>query len=456
MAASLLSHGFPAAAVAAQRGALERATHDTVLGNGLEVIVVENHAIPLATVNLVVRTGAYTQEPGDEGISHLYEHMLFKGYRGLPDETFGQAAAELTAGYNGTTSEEAVTYYLYLPSDEVSGAMSLLSRIVRADRFDEAELSSEKFVVLGEYNRALANPNRRLAMEVSRRLWGDAWGRKNVIGTQVSVLGVTPERLEAVFDTYYVPNNAALIVTGDVRRAEVVEMADRHFDDWDRRPDPFAANPVPPITPLEASSGVVLHSEDVDEVTVLIQWQGPSVTRDEEFSYAADVFSALVNQSGSTFQKRLVDSGLLHAVTMSYESLNHSGPITIRARTSSEKLIAALAALKREIQQLHDSGYFSEEELAIVRKQLEVGSALEQERASALAHTIGFWWSVAGIDHYYGYADGLMRQDLDVLRLYAARYITNGNRVIGLLLPSENADVGAEALENFLALEVSS
>jgi zinc protease len=104
--------GAPAAlpaATAGMRATLEKVIHKTVLPNGLEVIVIENHGVPLATVEIEVRNGAFTQTPEYEGLAHMYEHMFFKSNASYPEpEQFVQRAAELGAVFNGSTREVVV------------------------------------------------------------------------------------------------------------------------------------------------------------------------------------------------------------------------------------------------------------------------------------------------------------------------------------------------------------
>src|SRR5690348_18373465 len=102
----------------AQRAELERRIQRDTLANGMEIIVVENHGVPLATLEIDARNGSFTQSPTYEGLSHLYEHMFFKANASYPDpDQFVQRASELGAVFNGTTTEERVNYYVTLPSD---------------------------------------------------------------------------------------------------------------------------------------------------------------------------------------------------------------------------------------------------------------------------------------------------------------------------------------------------
>src|SRR5215211_7975895 len=112
----------------AQRAELERRIKRDTLPNGLEVIVVENHGVPITTIEVDARNGSFTQSPTFEGLSHLYEHMFFKSNATYPQpEQFVARASELGAVFNGTTQEERVNYYLTVPSDSTMPAMAFLA-----------------------------------------------------------------------------------------------------------------------------------------------------------------------------------------------------------------------------------------------------------------------------------------------------------------------------------------
>jgi zinc protease len=427
-----------AASATAQRATLEKVIKRQVLPNGMEIIVAENHGVPLATIEIDVRNGAFTQPPGFEGLAHMYEHMFFKANADLPEpEAFVDRAGELGAVFNGTTTEERVNYYLTLPSDSLRGGIEFIAAALRRPLFRADELERERQVVLGEYDRAESNPFSALMNETGKVLWGSAWSRKDALGQRPAILATTPAKLREIQHKYYVPNNSALIVTGDVNPDSVFRAARDAFGDWPRAADPFVTDPIPPVPPLPASKGVVIE-EPIGTVIVLIQWQGPSVGSDPQSTYAADVFSDVLNQPNSGFQKRLVDTGLFQAVGVNYYTLNHVGPISISGTTTPEKLKAALAALDKEIARFDDPGYFTAAELEPVKRQRVVGTAMGLERASGFAHTIGFWWSVASLEYYLGYDDNMAQQTTKDLNAYAARYIVNKPRVVGVMIDPDS------------------
>ena len=408
-----------------------------VLPNGLEVIVVENHGVPLATLEIDVKNGSFTQTPDVEGLAHVYEHMFFKANADYPDaDLFNARAAELGAVFNGTTTEERVNYYLTLPTDSIAGGLAFLSSAVRGPLFRTDELAQERAVVIGEYDRAESSPFYDLSTAVGKALWGSAWPRKNPLGERAAILAATPEKMRAIQQRYYIPNNSALVVTGDVNPAAVFALAEQTFGKWERREDPFKADPIPPVPPLTRDTTIVVESP-ISAVVVMLQWQGPSVGTDPAATYAADVFSDVINQSGSAFQRRLVDSGLFQSVGINYYTLDKVGPITITGETTPEKLRDALAALEQEIRRFDDPTYFSGAELEASKRKRAVGTALGLERASGFAHTIGFWWSVASLDYYMGYVDNMASRTPADLRSYAKRYIIGKPRVTGVLLAPE-------------------
>ena len=425
------------AVLSGQRAELDKIIKRQVLSNGLEVIVVENHGVPLATVEVNVRNGSFTQTPEYAGLAHMYEHMFFRANAEYPrSEMYLDRAAQLGAVFNGTTQEETVSYYLTVPADSVRGAIQWLAPALRAPLFLENELAVERQVVIGEYDRNESSPFFQLQRQMDTKLYPGNYSRKNVIGDRQVVATTTPEKMRFIQHKYYIPNNSVLIVAGDVKPDSIFAIAEKQLGSWPRGVDPFTADPVPNIPPLVANDAVVVEA-GVNAVTVLLQWQGPSVGRDPKSTYAADVFSDLLNDPRSRFQRRLVDSGLWQGVTVNYYTLNHTGPITISGQTSPEKLRPALAALDVEIKKLDGPTYFDPDELKAAQAHRSVTSAFGREEASAFAHTLGFWWSVASLEYYMGYVDNMAHQSTADLRAYADKYIVGKPRITGVLISPE-------------------
>jgi zinc protease len=433
-----LTLGSPLVTLAfGQRAELERHIQRTTLPNGLDVIVVPNRGVPLVTIEADVKNGSFTQGPEYEGLSHLYEHMFFKANAAYPNpDEFVSRSSELGAEFNGTTSEERVNYFLTLPADSIEGGMRFLQAALVTPLFREDELKRERQVVIGEYDRNESNPLFAFSQAMGKALWTTAWSRKNPLGERAIIESTTPDKMRVIQRRYYVPNNTALIISGDVVPERAFSLARAIFGSWQRAADPFTNDSIPPIPPLSHDTAVVAE-QPIGSVIVMLQWQGPSARGDPAATYAADVFSDVLNQPGSRFQRRLVDSGLFESITVNYYTLNQVGPITVEGETSSEHLRDAIAALREEIQKLSSPTYFTASELSAVKQHRIVGTELSLERASGFAHQLGFWWAVTGLDYFFGYVDTMARQTPADLTNYASKYIVGHPHVIGVLLSSE-------------------
>ncbi len=421
----------------AQRAELEKRIRRQMLPNGLEVIVVENHGVPLTTVEADAKNGSFTQSATYEGLSHLYEHMFFKSNGSYPQpDAFVNRASELGAVFNGTTQEEQVNYYLTVPSDSTLPALELLSSALQTPIFRQEELERERAVVIGEYDRAESNPFQAFSTTMGKALWGTAWSRKNPLGERQVILATTPEQMRTIQRKYYVPNNTAVIVSGDVNADSIFTAARRLFGDWKRAPDPFTTDPIPAVPPLTRNKAVIVE-QPVNAVEVMLQWHGPGAHTDVPATYAADVFSDVLNQPGSRFQRKLVDSGLWQSLGVNYYTLNQVGPITIAGEVAPGKLREAIAALDKELLEVVKPGYITTEAVDGVKRTRIVGTMESLERTSGFTHQLGFWWAVTGLDYFFGYVDTMGKQTPQDLQRYAARYIVGKPRVTGVLLSPE-------------------
>jgi zinc protease len=423
--------------------------HTRTLDNGLEVIVIENHAVPIVTVELDVKNGAYTQTPEYEGLAHLYEHMFFKANRTIPNqEKYLERMNELGALWNGTTSTERVNYYIHLGVDSLEPGIQFMEDAIREPLFLEEELVRERPVVIGEYDRAESNPFFHLGRATDTLLWSsDYYSHKNPIGDREVILTTTPEKMRAIQRQYYVPNNTALILSGDITPERGFELAERIFGDWPRGEDPFAT-PIADPPALTANRSVIVE-QPVNTVTVSVGWQGPSVDTDPEATYTADVFAQVLSNPTSKFYKTLVESGLAFNASFNYFTQAYVGPISISGQTTPEKALELHRAIMAEVEKFDDPGYVTPEQLAAAKALVQVQQTYDREQASGLAHLVGFWWAVSGLDYYLGYVDNMQDVTEADIAAFARDYVIGKPHVSGVLIdPAAREAIGltAEAL----------
>jgi len=177
------------------------------LDNGLQVILIKTGSEPILTVEIAVRNGAYTQTEENEGLSHLYEHMFFKGNgKWKTQEAYAKRIRELGILYNGMTSNESVRYYYTLPSKNMDSGLEFLSYAIKDPLFDSIELEKEKRVVMNEFNRDFSEPIYTYYQEVEKAMFSKYFYRKNAIGTREVISNATREQMVDIKNRYYTPN----------------------------------------------------------------------------------------------------------------------------------------------------------------------------------------------------------------------------------------------------------
>jgi zinc protease len=406
--------------------------------NGLEVLVVERHAVPLVTIELAGRNGSMTETPDYNGLSHLWEHMFFKANAVLPDqEAWLQRARELGLSWNGTTNTERVNYFVSTTKDNFRDAMAFMRDAVTTPLFDEREFERERVVVTGEIDRNEANPYYHFYVEVQKRVFWKYFSRKNPLGSRETVLAATIEQMREMQRRYYIPNNMVLMVTGDVEAEQVFALADELYAGWRRGPDPFVEHPLvehPPIPKTE----VVVVEQPVGIVSGSLVWHGPStVGPGVELTYAADLLAAAIAEPSSRFQRSLVDSGACVAAGFSWYTQRNTGPVTASFTATPEKVDQCLEALLAELPRMREADYLTDQEMRNAAFAMEVQEVRARESASQLASTLTFWWTSAGLDYYLGYVDRLYAVERAEIAEFMDRYVLGEPFVFGVLVSPE-------------------
>ncbi|MFB6350502.1 MAG: M16 family metallopeptidase, partial [Bradymonadaceae bacterium] len=428
------------AAAQSERGSdqqLKQRIETPTLDNGLKVIAIPDHSLPIATIEIALRHGAFAESPEFDGLSHLYEHMFFKGNGEIPDqEAYLKRIKELGIVFNGTTSSERVNYFFTLPRENLKKGMIFMRHALLTPKFNDEEFQKEKQVVLSEYDRSESQPQQSFHRQMQRLLWYKHPSRKITLGSREVIENATVEQMKTIKDRYYVPNNAALIVAGDVDPKSAFEMAKSIFGEWKRGDEPHKAQPVPEHPPLDEKQFLV-QEDDVEVPSVEIRWQGPSVDEDPEATYAADVLSFILSQPSSKFQKALVESNIALNAGLSYYTLSHTGPISASMQVPPDNLRKSIKVLLKELHKLQNPDYFTDQQLENAKTILETQDIYSREKTSSFAHTVSFWWAVDDVGYYLNYVDNLNAVTREDISNYVSEYILGKPYVLGVLLNSK-------------------
>lgn len=406
------------------------------LPNGLDVLVVEDNSVPLATIMITCKNGSYTETPKFNGLSHLYEHMFFKANKDYKNqEDYLDKVSELGMQFNGSTTYENVNYYFTLPKFNLNQGLDFMNSAIRYPLFNAEEMAKENIVVDGEFQRQESSPTFALSDAMDHHMWGDLYSRKNAIGNHDVIRSATSDLMDSIKNKYYYPNNALLTVAGDVQHEDVFKKVEAIYGSW--KPsgfDPFKKWPIPEFKPLTKPDYFIVESKLSNVPFIMIDWQGPDTRNDVTSTYAADVFSYILNQNSSTLKKALVQSGLALDVSISYLTLSHVGPITLFVVPNPSKIKECMAEVKRQLELMDKDDYVTDEQITTSKRKLAILKIQEEEVASDFVQVLSFWWSSASLDYYTTYNARLNKVTRADLQNYVRKYIKNKPYCAGMLI----------------------
>jgi zinc protease len=404
--------------------------------NGLQVVVIENHKVPLATIEIAVKNGAYTEGPEYSGLSHLFEHMFFKANQDYPNqETFLKRTQQLGAIWNGTTGFERVNYFFTFDKDSLWGGLKFMNAAIRFPIYREEDMQKEKPVVDGEFQRAESDPNFQLWMESSKRVWGDQFTRKNPIGDHQIINTATPAKMMVIKDKYYVPNNSLLVICGDVNPQQAFSFARQIFGDWQPTDtDPQVKYPIPEFQPIRNTEYFIKESSIAETPMISLTWQGPDFRTDSLGTIAADVFSRILSLNSSKWQQALIDKGLATAINFNYQTSKYVGPIQLNVVPVPGKMKECYQVMMNQINQFDKEDYFTDAELAKAKEGLKRQQIRQAEKPSSLASLITFWWCSTSLDYFTDYFPAMDKVTKQDIQNYVKRYITGKPFVAGMII----------------------
>ena len=419
------------------------------LHNGLEVLVLEDHTTPITTLLMTFKAGAFTESADNSGLTGLYTHMLLMGNKDYTDEqdldyNAGRLGIKL---FRSVSSEEYSTVSLTLPQTNFEAGLNYMNSVIRFASLNQGEFDKEKEITSQQLKQKESSPGFLLFNTMIRHLWGDLSNRKTAVGTHETISAATTEMLKVIKGRYFYPNNALFIVAGDVAHTEVFNKVEKIYGDWVPSGfDPFKNWPVPEFKPLVKTDYFIVESQLSRSPSISICWQGPDTRAGNvQSTYAADVFSYIINQNSSKLSIGLIQSGLATSMTMGYLTLRHVGPITLNITPNPAKIKECMAEVKKQIALMDDGTYFTAEQIETARRMLEIKGTREEDITTDYVHSLSFWWASASFNYLLGYSNNLNKVSKADLKNFVQKYIKGKPYCAGLLIdPDLRAQIKAD------------
>ncbi|KAB2928774.1 MAG: insulinase family protein [Dechloromonas sp.] len=413
--------------------------YETTLANGLRVIVKEDRRAPTAVQMVWYRIGSMDEVDGTSGVAHVLEHMMFKGTPTVGPGEFNRLVAAAGGRDNAFTSRDYTAYFQQIPKEKLADMMQLEADRMRHLNVDAKEFEQEIKVVMEERRmRTDDNPQSKLFEQMNAAAFQAHPYRRPIIGWMSDLENMTAADAKAWYDTWYVPNNAYVVISGDVDHKEVFALAARHYG-------PLEARPLPPRKvqnepPQEGTRRITVKAPA--ELPVLIMAYKAPVLRDIEKDsdpYALQMLAAILDgHDAARFNKKLVreDKVALSAGIDYDNTARGPGMLYLHGSPAPGRTVGDLeAALRAEIERVRQSGV-TPAELKRAKAQLLASEVYKLDSMFGQAMEIGQIEAV-GLPHRQidRMLDKLQQVTAADVQAVAGRYFSDDVLTVGVLDP---------------------
>jgi zinc protease len=415
------------------------------LANGMKVLLVESPKAPVVTVQIWYKVGSRNEVMGRAGLSHMLEHMMFKGTPKYPKGSFSRLIKKNGGNDNAFTSQDFTAYFENLAADKVELALELEADRLRGLLLDDKEFQLEREVVKEERRlRSEDDPQSYLAEALFAQAFQMHPYHWPIIGWFPDLNAMTRADLKRHYDTYYVPNNATLIVVGDIKAAKLLPVIKRFFE-------PIPKKPLPPqqavAEPEQKGERRIVVKRDAQLPSVMVGYRAPNFSSDD--AYALTLLESILSHGKTSrlYRSLVYEQKLALAVGAEYSLLQTDPELlycfaVVAPGQTTERVEHAVYAEIQKLQQEPPSG----EELQRAKNQVEAAyifgqdSNFRQAMLFGQAETTGAGWR-----QVEQFVKKLRDVKADDVKRVAQKYLVEVGRTVGILIPPPTNQAAAVA-----------
>ncbi len=416
----------------------------TKLPNGLTVIIQEDHSAPVAAIQVWVKAGSADEGEKEAGISHVFEHMLFKG---TERRKVGEIAGEIESlggDINAYTGFDHTVYHVTLPSRHFPAALDVMADAVQHSSFDKDELSKELDVVIEEIRMNEDDPGRSLYRAIFGAAYASHPYRRPVIGYRETVSGFKRADMLAFFKRWYIPNNMTLVIAGDVDAGAALKHVKAAFTSFKPAKDPHQKRPV---EPEQKRLNTVVMEKKIKQPQLGLAFHIPSLKSPD--TYAIDVSAVILGggESSRLFRKLKMEDSVVYGISAYAMTIKDPGLFFITAVLDAKNTDKAIHGTMAEIERLASEGP-AYDELEKAKLNLESDFIYARETMDGRAGKLGYFESNLGdVGYERKYVEGIRRVSAEDIKAVVARFLAPSNMTIGAVVPnSEKENVNKDSL----------
>jgi zinc protease len=418
----------------------------TTLDNGLKVLIQEEHTAPLASVWCWYKVGSKDERPGLTGVSHWVEHMNFKGTTNIPRDQVKGIIEQFGGAWNGYTWIDQTTYLETATRDALDRMLFIEAERMANCLYHPDDCESERTVIISELQGGENDPDQLLDQEVTATAFKAHTYRHPTIGWLSDLQTMSREDLYGYYRRYYVPNNATLVIVGDVDTDSALRQATHHFG----RIQPGADVPrLRTVEPPQTGERRVTIRKEGTTAYLKASFHAPAAT-DTDFVPLVVLDAVLTGAKGlnlwSSFRvappqrsarlyRALVDRGLVSSVSGSIVPTAQPFLYTVSATaTEGTSLSGAEGVLLEELDRVQREG-ITTMELAKAKAQLEARLVFENDSVTNIAHQLGYFETIAEVELFRTFPGAIASATADSVMTAARRILAASNRTIGWIEP---------------------
>ncbi len=417
------------------------------LDNGMRVVVIPNHTAPVVTHMVWYGVGAMDEPPGQSGIAHFVEHLMFKGTDKIAPGEFSKTVRALGGNDNAFTSQDITAYYQSIATEHLETVMTMEADRMNNLTFPAEEVDSERLVVLEERRQRTENdPSGYFFEQMNTMLFPNHPYGNPVIGWLHEMEALTRDNVMAFYNKWYAPNNAILIVSGDITGTELKPLAEKTYGTLPREDVPQREwTDVPPLLALPK---LVLHHPTIRQPLVRRMYRVPSAAQDKKESLALEVLASIMGD-GSTarfYKSLVVDQKVATGANFSYSGTALSDARLGIGATPADGVAPEQLeqAIDKELRKLIEEGVTAQE-LAEAKTRLVDAATFARDSLSGPAMIFGYALITGHtIDDIEYWPYDIQAVTLDDVNAAARKYLNPDSYnkrpyVTGYLLPEKTA-----------------
>ena len=322
-----------------------------VLDNGLRILLVPMDNFQSVSVGVFVKIGSRYEAENLSGISHLIEHLLFKGTPRRPTAKLIAEAIEGIGGVsNAYTSQETTVYYAKVAANQASTAIDVLADLIRHPLFEPAELEKERYIIGEEINMMFDSPEDWVSVLLDQIIWPDHPLGRDIAGTHASLTGLRQNHVLSFYQSGYHPRNMLIAVGGAFEAAEIVAEINELLGTW----QPASIPTFEPAPTVQNKPCYLVENRPIEQGHLTLAL--PALPRTHPDRYALSVLNAVLGEGMSSrlFLRVREEEGLAYAVDSGLNLLADTGSLVVYAGVDAERGTEALQAILEELSRLRD------------------------------------------------------------------------------------------------------